>query len=77
MNPHTSTQVSDDDLLDAKQVSVQEFDGAVKPRTIESWRSPRRAQALPFVKAGRRRLYRRGDVRQFKANNTVAPAAKD
>lgn len=76
MNHPASTKPSDDDLLDAKQVSVQEFDGAVKPRTIESWRGPRRAQPLPFVKAGRRRLYRRGDVRQFKARNTVAPAPK-
>lgn len=76
MKHQTSTPVSDEDLLDAVQVSVQEFDGRVRPRTIESWRSPRRAQGLPFVVVGRRRLYRRGDVRQWKAQNTIAPALK-
>lgn len=66
----------DDDLLDSRQVSVQEFNGFVSPRAIDSWRSPRRSQPLPFVKVGRRRLYRRGDVRQWKARNTIAPATK-
>jgi len=58
-------QRGDDDLLDAEQVASQELHGHVTPRTVESWRSPSRAQPLPYITVGRRRLYRRGDVRKF------------
>lgn len=77
MTTSNTTTHCDNDLLDSRQVSVEEFNGFVTPRTVDSWRSPRRAQPLPFVKVGRRRLYRRGDVRDWKARNTIAPAAKD
>lgn len=65
----------DDDLLDSAQVSSQMLGGRVKPRTIDSWRSPTRAQPLPFVRAGRRCLYRRSAVREWLAQNTSAPKA--
>lgn len=65
----------DDDLLDSAQVSTQMLGGRVKPRTIDSWRRPSRAQPLPFVRAGRRCLYRRGAVREWLAQNTNAPKA--
>lgn len=63
----------DDDLLDSAQVSAEMLGGRIKPRTIDSWRRPNRAQPLPFVKAGRRCLYRRGTVREWLAQNTSAP----
>jgi hypothetical protein len=65
----------DDDLLDSAQVSAQLLGGRVKPRTIDSWRSPGRAQPLKFIRVGHRCLYRASDVRQFLAENTTAPKA--
>ena len=67
---------SDDELIDARQVALEELHGRVKARTVASWRSQSRAQPLPFIVVGRRRLYRRGDVRQWKASNTIASATK-
>jgi hypothetical protein len=72
MTNSTSTN-RDDDLLDAHQVSVQEFGGMVPARTIESWRGPRRAQPLPFIRIGRKCFYRRSDVADFKNRNTTLP----
>ena len=73
MTNSTSTN-RDDDLLDARQVSVQEFGGMVPARTIESWRGPRRAQPLPFIRVGRKCFYKRADVIAFKKSNTMLPA---
>jgi hypothetical protein len=67
----------DDDLLDSAQVSAQMLGGCIKPRTVDSWRSPRRAQPLAFVKVGRRCLYRRGAVREWLAQNTRAPSISE
>ena len=65
----------DDDLLDSGQVSTEMFGGRIKPSTINSWRSPGRAQPLPFVRVGHRCLYRRADVREWLKQNTTAPSA--
>ena len=71
----TSATNSDDDLLDADQVAQQEFHGLIRPGTIRAWRTARRAQPLPFIAVGRRRLYRRRDIRAFIAAQTHAGAA--
>lgn len=65
----------DDDLLDSAQVSREMLGGRVKPGTIDSWRSPSRAQPLSFVRVGRRCLYRRADVREWLKQNTSVPSA--
>lgn len=69
---------TEDDLLTASEVASEMLDGLVTTRTVESWRSPRRAQPLAFVKVGHRRFYTRGAVRAWLAANTVtaAPATK-
>ena len=67
---------NDDDLLDADQVAKQEFHGLIQPGTIRAWRTARRAQPLAYVVAGRKRLYRRGDVRKFIASQTHLGAPK-
>ena len=54
-----------DELLDAAQACEQEFQGRVQPKTLAGWRTARRAQPLPFIAVGRRRLYRRRDIRGF------------
>ena len=72
----TSATNSDDDLLDADPVAQQEFHGLIRPGTIRAWRTARRAQPLAYVVAGRKRLYRRGDVRKFIAEQTHQGAPK-
>lgn len=73
MHPHLTTSTDDgDELIDARQAADQEFHGLVSARTIDSWRTLARAQPLPFVVLGKRRLYRRKDVRAYLAARTPA-----
>ena len=65
---------NDDELIDATQASREEFHGFIQPSTIRSWRTASRGQPLPFVVLGRRRLYRRRDIRAFIAAQTHGAA---
>lgn len=73
MQPAQSTVVSDNDLLDDKQVSTEILDGKVSASTVRSWRGQARARSLPYIRVGRFCLYRRGDVVAWLAQNTVVP----
>lgn len=65
-----------DELIDVVQVALEEFQGRVRPSTIDAWRTTARARPLPFVSMGGKRLYRRRDVRAFIAAHTHAGVTK-
>ena len=69
--PYGSLKGDEDELISAEQASAEEFQGHVSPYTINNWRTKSNARPLPFVMLGRQALYRRGDVRNFIAQNVT------
>ncbi|WP_365977157.1 helix-turn-helix domain-containing protein [Thiobacillus sp.] len=67
MTSHTDKQQSKSPLIDRDRAA--EYIG-VRPQTLACWASTRR-YALPFVRIGRRAMYRQSDLDAFIERNVI------